>query len=130
PPGYTPSSRPKPDLKTPVRRTPGSTTLKRLPSRTQGGCGVSRFEPHLRRARIRSSPVCAGHAIEPLRKLLVSPRAPAVLDRIEVLAASRKTPAHIPQRDELPSFRAIHADVLKGMVSYRVGFSECEHRRA
>jgi hypothetical protein len=29
-----------------------------------------------------------------------------------------------------PSFRAIHADVLKGMISYRIGFSECEHRRA
>jgi hypothetical protein len=29
-----------------------------------------------------------------------------------------------------PSFRAIHADVLKGMISYRIGFSECEHRPA
>jgi hypothetical protein len=29
-----------------------------------------------------------------------------------------------------PSFRAIHADVLKGMISYRIGFSECEHGRA
>ncbi|WP_156433678.1 hypothetical protein [Bradyrhizobium retamae] len=28
------------------------------------------------------------------------------------------------------SFRAIHADVLKGMISYRNGFSECAHRRA
>jgi hypothetical protein len=29
-----------------------------------------------------------------------------------------------------PSFRAIHADVLKGMNSYRIGFSECKHGRA
>jgi hypothetical protein len=29
-----------------------------------------------------------------------------------------------------PSFRAIHADVLKGMISYRIGFSECAHGRA
>jgi hypothetical protein len=29
-----------------------------------------------------------------------------------------------------PSFRAIHADVLKGMISYRNGISECEHGRA
>jgi hypothetical protein len=29
-----------------------------------------------------------------------------------------------------PSFRAIQADVLKGMISYRIGFSECEHGRA
>src|SRR6188472_1241718 len=29
-----------------------------------------------------------------------------------------------------PSLRAIHADVLKGMISYRIWFSECEHGRA
>jgi hypothetical protein len=29
-----------------------------------------------------------------------------------------------------PPFRAIHADDLKGMISYRIGFSECEHERA
>jgi hypothetical protein len=29
-----------------------------------------------------------------------------------------------------PSLRAIHADVLKGMISYRIGFSECAHGRA
>src|SRR3954470_5133814 len=44
--------------------------------------------------------------------------------------ASRKTPAAIHRSDEFPSFRAIHADVLKGMISYRIGFSECEHGRA
>src|SRR5260370_13135765 len=29
-----------------------------------------------------------------------------------------------------PSFRAIQADVLKGMISYRIWFLECEHKRA
>jgi hypothetical protein len=29
-----------------------------------------------------------------------------------------------------PSLRAIHTDVLKGMISYRIGFSECAHGRA
>src|SRR6202022_962691 len=29
-----------------------------------------------------------------------------------------------------PSFRAIQADVLKGMISYGIGFLECEHGRA
>jgi hypothetical protein len=29
-----------------------------------------------------------------------------------------------------PSFRAIHTDVLKGMISYRIWLSEYEHKRA
>ena len=41
--------------------------------------------------------------------------------------ASRRTPAAIHRAMSFPSFRAIHADVLKGMISYRIGFSECEH---
>src|SRR5258708_25152539 len=61
---------------------------------------------------------------------MVSPRAPAVLDRIEATRSSRTTPARFLQSDGFSSFRAIHADVLKGMISYRIGFSECEHRRA
>src|SRR5215213_7471981 len=57
-------------------------------------------------------------------------RAPAVSDRIEVI---RQAERPLPQSTEpmsFPSFRAIHADVLKGMISYRIGFSECVHGRA
>jgi hypothetical protein len=60
----------------------------------------------------------------------ISTRAPAVSDRIE---AFRQAERPLPQSTEamsFPSFRAIHADVLKGMISYRIGFSECEHGRA
>src|SRR2546430_7328497 len=56
--------------------------------------------------------------------------APAVSDRIEAI---RQAERPLPQSTEamsFPSFRAIHADVLKGMISYRVGFSECAHGRA
>src|ERR1044072_7910956 len=56
--------------------------------------------------------------------------APAVSDRIEVIRRARKTPAAFHEAMSFRSFRAIHADVLKGMISYRIGFSECEHRRA
>jgi hypothetical protein len=34
------------------------------------------------------------------------------------------------QNDGLPSLRAIHTDVLKGMFSYPIELSECEHGRA
>jgi hypothetical protein len=57
-------------------------------------------------------------------------RAPAVSDRIEAI---RQAERPLPQSTEpmsFPSFRAIHADVLKGMISYRIGFSECAHGRA
>jgi hypothetical protein len=56
--------------------------------------------------------------------------APAVSDRIEAI---RQAERPLPQSTEamsFPSFRAIHADVLKGMISYRIGFSECAHGRA
>src|SRR3954452_20437441 len=56
--------------------------------------------------------------------------APAVSDRIEAI---RQAEGPLPQSTEtmsFPPFRAIHADVLKGMISYRIGFSECEHGRA
>ena len=54
--------------------TPGKTTSKSLPSRTRWR-GVSRFEPNWlhdagnqrHEAKIRSSPVYAGHAIKPLK---------------------------------------------------------------
>ncbi len=38
--------------------------------------------------------------------------------------------SHPTKATGFSSFRAIHADVLKGMISYRIGFSECEHGRA
>src|SRR5260370_28904853 len=63
-------------------------------------------------------------------RTMVSARALAVLDRIEAARSSRTTAARFLQSDGFSSFRAIHADVLKGMISYRIGFSECEHRRA
>ena len=111
-----------------------------LPSRTRWR-GVSRFEPNqlTRRARrrqseIRSSPVYAGHKIKPLKKLgfehKISRRAPAVLDRIEAIRQAGQPLPHSIPTISFPSSRAIHADVLKGMISYRIGFSECEHRRA
>jgi hypothetical protein len=37
---------------------------------------------------------------------------------------------HATETMSFPSFRAIQTDVLKGMISYRIGFSECEHGRA
>jgi hypothetical protein len=48
---------------------------------------ASRRPKGLREAKIRFSPVYAGHAIKPLKNLRLS-RAPAVLDRIEVLSRS------------------------------------------
>src|SRR5437660_12862996 len=56
--------------------------------------------------------------------------APAVSDRIEAVWQAE---IPLPQSAEAmssPPFRAIHADVLKGMISYRIGFSECAHGRA
>jgi hypothetical protein len=52
------------------------------------------------------------------------------LDRIEVIRQAGRPLPHSNLTVGFPSFRAIHADVLKGMISYRIGFSECEHRRA
>ena len=52
------------------------------------------------------------------------------MDRIEaVRQAERPLPTSL-QNGGFPSFRAIHADVLKGTVSCRIGLSECEHRPA
>jgi hypothetical protein len=87
-----------------------------------------------RQSEIRSSPVYAGREIKPLKKLAfehkISTRAPAVLDRIEAIRRAGKPLPHPFQRVGFRSLQAIHADVLKGMISYRSGFSECEHRRA
>jgi hypothetical protein len=52
------------------------------------------------------------------------------LDRIEAIRQAGKPLPHSIPTMSFPSFRAIHADVLKGMISYRGGFSECEHRHA
>src|ERR1700730_13030103 len=64
--------------------------------------------------------------MKPLKNRSLS-RAPAVSDRIEAIRLSRRPLPSFHQSDELSSLRAIHADVLKGMISYRIGFSECEH---
>src|SRR5665213_4327183 len=85
-------------------------------------------------SEIRSSPVYAGHAIKPLTKLVFGTR--FLRGRLQSWTGSRRsgTPdnpcPHPSKATASPSFRAIHADVLKGMVSYRIGFSECVHRRA
>src|ERR1039457_5880782 len=49
---------------------------------------------------------------------------------MEVVRESERPLPTSPKATGFPSFRAIHTDVLKGMISYRIGFSECEHRRA
>src|SRR5256886_17561076 len=56
--------------------------------------------------------------------------APAVSDRIEAIRQAERPLPHSTEAMSFPSFRAIHADVLKGMISYRIGFSECAHGRA
>jgi hypothetical protein len=100
--------------------------LKSLPSRTQGGHGVSRFEPNTlpvafwaTQSEIRSSPVYAGHAIKPLMKLFKFHRGRLQSwTGFEAVRLAPKAPAHIPpKRRVFSSFRAIQADVLKGMIS-------------
>src|SRR5271167_2131321 len=110
--------------------------MKSLPSRTRWR-GVSRFEPYPLpvaqgdESEIRSSPVYAGYAIKPLKKHEVSTRAPAVLDRIEAARHTGRPLPASPSKATVPlPFKAIHADVLKGMVSCRIWFSECVHGRA
>jgi hypothetical protein len=98
---------------------------------------VSRFEPIPLPAAIsgakrdRFSPVYAGHAIKPLMK-------PSRFRRGRLQSwtgfeaiGTPKTPAPpSPKATGFPSFRAIHADDLKGTISYRIGFWESEHGRA
>jgi hypothetical protein len=69
--------------------------------------------------------------IKPLKKLKSLAASACSLGQDRGHPASRKTSARIPSNASgFPSFRAIHTDVRKGMISYRVGFSECAHRRA
>src|ERR1700704_992788 len=135
--GLHPSSCPKPDLETfQSQDTSGTTTFEKpaLPSPKAAGCRGSNHirhpSPSATQSETRSSPVYAGREIKPLKKLAFR------RGRLQSWTGSRssgtpKTSAHIPpKRRVFSSFRAIHADVLKGMISYRIGFSECEHRRA
>ena len=94
---------------------------------------MSRFEPYplpvaryATQSEVRSSPVYAGHSIKPLKELAGA----CSLGQDRGHPAKPKTPATFLQSDRFPSFRAIHADVLKGMISYLIGFLECEHGRA
>ena len=115
-----------------MKSLPSRTRLARgVEVRTKSARGAARRQ---RQSEIRSSPVYAGCKIKPLEKLAflqyVSTRAPAVSDRIEAIRQAERPLPHSTEAMSFPSFRAIHADVLKGMISYRIGFSECEHGRA
>ena len=108
-----------------------------LPSHMARGVEVRTKYAHrhasVTQSEIRSSPVYAGRTIKPLKKLYVSPRAPAVSDRIEAIRqAGRPLPTSLSRkRSAFPSFRVIPNGVSsKGMISYRIGFSECAHKRA
>lgn len=80
------------------------------------------------RRKIRSSPVYAGHTIKPLINLRFS-RAPAVSDRIEARRMTERPCPHstgtkVPLPFERPCGRP------EGIVSYGLGCTEYEHRRA
>src|SRR5215469_6083367 len=100
--GLHPSSRPNFTVLAPQRsqRHGQDDDLEACPpEKPCGHCGVSRFEPNrpsaaarAAQSKIRSSPVYAGHAIKPLVKLIISPRAPAVSDRIEARPAKPEDP--------------------------------------
>src|SRR5262249_5467256 len=86
--------------------TPGTTTILKpaLPP-ASWACGVSRFEPNQpvatkgqRKAKIRFSPVYAGHKIKPLKKPAVSSQSACSLGQDRGHPASRKTPARIPAK--------------------------------
>src|SRR5260370_8694525 len=79
---------------------------------------------------MRFSLVYAGHAIKPLKKLAFHRR------RLQSWTGSRPSgkpkdpcPHSSKATGSLP-FEQSMRNVLKGMISYRIGFSECEHRRA
>ncbi len=110
-----------------------------LPSRTRWR-GVSRFEPNQpwRRVRRRKAKSGLHPSMQAVRlsrwrnlHFHANPDSGACsLGQDRGRPASRRP---LPQSTEpmsFPSFRAIHADVLKGMISYRIGFSECAHGRA
>jgi hypothetical protein len=102
--------------------TSGKTTFEKpaLPNQMARGVEVrtksTRTLQEAAQSEIRFSPVYAGHAIKPLKNFRFA-RAPAVLDRIEIIGLSRRSLPVFFQSDGFPSFRAIQADVLKGMVS-------------
>jgi hypothetical protein len=119
-------------LKVP-KDTSGRTTFETpaLPSLTARGVEVrtklAMRRGKRRKAKIRSSPVYAGHAIKPLEKRSFRNKrfysGACSLGQDQGYPAHRKTPAHITfQGDGSLPFRAIQADVLKGMVSCRIGF--------
>ncbi|HBY30652.1 MAG TPA: hypothetical protein DEH75_29600 [Bradyrhizobium sp.] len=57
-------------------------------------------------------------------------RAPAVLDRIEALQHAEAPCSHSDPRRRVPFLSSILAGMRKGMISYQLRFSECEHRHA
>src|SRR4051812_24866286 len=97
--GLHPSSRPNLTSRhAGLLDTRAERSLKSLPSRLHRKRGVEvRTNSTVAakcaaESKIRSSPVCAGHAIKPLRGLIISPRAPAVLDRIEAIGLNAFRP--------------------------------------
>jgi hypothetical protein len=142
----TPIVLPKPDLKThgPWTRR-ARRHLKSLPSRTKQpkpcSHGVSRFEPYplsvaIRDAgEIRSSPVYAGHAIKPLSKLKRFAAGACSLGQDREHRASHRwlpfDPCSYSSRQASgPPPSSNPYGRPEGMVSYRLVFSECEHKRA
>ena len=77
-------------------------------------------------SEIRSSPVYAGHAIKPLKKLAfghkISARAPAVLDRIEAIRLSRRPLPTPLQSDGFPFLSSNPCGCLErnDLLPYRV----------
>ena len=101
--------------------------MKSLPSRAYGAVGCQGSN-HIRSAassgasEIRSSPVYAGHAIKPLKKPWVSPRAPAVLDRNRDHPAEPKDPCPPPPKQWLSflSSNPSGCPERNGLLSFRV----------
>jgi len=83
-------------------------------------------------AKIRSSPVYAGHTIKPLKKRSVSSQSACSLGQDRGLPASRTTPAaSIGPIKRVSFLSSIQTGCpLKGMISYRSRLSECAHGRA
>ncbi|KJC46295.1 hypothetical protein UP09_12650 [Bradyrhizobium sp. LTSP885] len=57
-------------------------------------------------------------------------RAPAVSDRIEAIRLSRRPLLSFRLKRRVSFLSSILAGMQKGMISYRIGFSECEHGHA
>jgi len=124
-----PPPHPKPDLSTQSQGHTGQDdNLEACPPASTIERGVSRFEPKKpssspkrREDEIRFSPVYAGHSIKPLKKLTL------LRGRLQSRTGSRSSgtpdnPCRTPAKTTLPpSFRTIQADLLKGMISCRIG---------